>query len=539
MSVAKPNIMKNMPTNQIGTVPGHQAQENIFILKSVIAHYEESKNSAVVQFFDISKFFDRESLVDGMNELYKSSVKGKVYHLLYNLNKETTITVRTPVGDTESASVGEGWGQGTSEGAIASANSLSKGVEDFFRESYHEIFYGNVEIKPILLQDDICRVSENSSKTQIGVSKLEALAETEILNFNEDKTRYVLFGSGKSRKKLEEDFERNPVRLYGRTMKESKFKRYLGEQVGQSLAESVSATVSKRIGRAKQCVFEIKTIVEDCRSKATGGLMTGIRICEGSVIPFLLYNSSTWMEMRKKDLQRLTDLQNFFFSTLFNVQNSPICSFYWDTTMLSMKNRILKNKLLFFFHLKSLPRDSMAARVLDQQEKFGLPGILKDIKPLLIHHKVSDVTKFTRNQWRNFINKEVSAMNKDKVIAEMKKKTKIIQGETLNENYEVKEYIYKVNVELARTRYRQRYFMLKYCKTNFLSDPSFKKEAYKCNFCSSISSQSHLYTCSRYKMQRRFRNLDDEEDAVMYLVEVMKLNNDDDDPEVDNESVDS
>ena len=58
MSAAKPNIMKNMPTNQIGTVPGHQAQENIFILKSVIAHYEESKNSAVVQFFDISKFFD-------------------------------------------------------------------------------------------------------------------------------------------------------------------------------------------------------------------------------------------------------------------------------------------------------------------------------------------------------------------------------------------------------------------------------------------------------------------------------------------------
>ena len=131
--------------------------------------------------------------------------------------------------------------------------------------------------------------------------------------------------------------------------------------------------------------------------------MTGIRIWEGSVIPFLLYNSSTWMEMRKKDLQRLTDLQNFFFSTLFNVQNSPICSFYWDTTMLSMKNWILKNKLLFFFHLKSLPRDSMAARVLDQQEKFGLPGILKDIKPFLIHHKVSDVTKFTRNKWRNFI----------------------------------------------------------------------------------------------------------------------------------------
>ena len=67
-----------------------------------------SNQAAAVQFFDISKFFDREFLRDGMNELYKCAISGKLYRLIFLLNKDTRITVRTPVGDTGSVNVGEG-----------------------------------------------------------------------------------------------------------------------------------------------------------------------------------------------------------------------------------------------------------------------------------------------------------------------------------------------------------------------------------------------------------------------------------------------
>ena len=88
-SAEKPKIMENLPNNQIGTVPGHQAQENIFIIKSFIGSLEMSNQAAAVQFFDISKFFDREFLGDGMNELYKCSITGKLYRLIFLLNKDT------------------------------------------------------------------------------------------------------------------------------------------------------------------------------------------------------------------------------------------------------------------------------------------------------------------------------------------------------------------------------------------------------------------------------------------------------------------
>ena len=88
-----------------------------------------------------------------------------------------------------------------------------------------------------------------------------------------------------------------------------------------------------------------------------------------------------------------------------------------------------------------------------------------------------------------------------------------------------------MNVEQARTKYRQRYYMLKYCKVNYLNDPVFKRELYKCRFCPAISSQSHLMVCPRYDDLRHFRDLGDENDIIDYLVEVMRLNNDEDSEE--------
>ena len=77
------------------------------------------------------------SPVDGLNELYKNNVKGKLYTLLYEMIKDTRSVVRTTVGDTEQRDVGEG----AIEGAICSAVNLDNGVRDFFEGSEYELSY--------------------------------------------------------------------------------------------------------------------------------------------------------------------------------------------------------------------------------------------------------------------------------------------------------------------------------------------------------------------------------------------------------------
>ena len=93
MSQVKQTLIDKMSKFQLGTKPGHRAQEHLFSVKSVISLYDSFGIPLILQLYDVSKFFDRESLRDGMNSVYHSGIRGKLYRLLFLLNSETKITV--------------------------------------------------------------------------------------------------------------------------------------------------------------------------------------------------------------------------------------------------------------------------------------------------------------------------------------------------------------------------------------------------------------------------------------------------------------
>ena len=84
---AKDNLVENMSKFQIATKPSHRAKEHVFVILSLIASYEQKGKALILSMFDLSKYFDSESLVDCCSEVYKNKTKGKVYRLLFHLNK--------------------------------------------------------------------------------------------------------------------------------------------------------------------------------------------------------------------------------------------------------------------------------------------------------------------------------------------------------------------------------------------------------------------------------------------------------------------
>ena len=134
-----------------------------------------------------------------MGEAYRSGVKGKAYRLLFQLNKETNIKVRTPLGETEESNTGAGLGQGTVEGAVLSSNSLDKGVQDNFIES-ENVYYGEVKIKPLLFQDDVASPATNVKSAQDNNKRMERVLDSKLLNFNLDKSVFLVIGNKKFKK---------------------------------------------------------------------------------------------------------------------------------------------------------------------------------------------------------------------------------------------------------------------------------------------------------------------------------------------------
>ena len=60
-------------------------------------------------------------------------------------------------------------------------------------------------------QDDIMRASKSLEETQAGVTKLESMAESKLLTFNQKKSFLIFTGNKNKIKEMEKVFDENPV----------------------------------------------------------------------------------------------------------------------------------------------------------------------------------------------------------------------------------------------------------------------------------------------------------------------------------------
>jgi hypothetical protein len=513
VSASKDKMISNLTKYQIATKPGHRAQEHLFVLKSVIALYMMYDKAVILSMWDLSKFFDRESLSDCLNELYKSNVHGKLYRLLYTMNKNTRISVQTPVGTTDERDTGEGVGQGTLEGALVSAVNLDSGVNEHFHDSEYEISYGQTTLQPILFQDDVARLSLDLESVQMGNNKMEAMAESKLLNYNLDKSCFIVMGNKKTRQVIHTQLETSPLLLCGADMKQETQAKYLGDWLTcHGLSDSVTITVKKRKGLVSLSIYEIRSVIEDCRSQVCGGLSAGLDIWELAVLPKLLYNSDCWMDISTDTLKELEDIQLTFYRCLLAVGSGcPLPSLYWETGGTLMKNRILQKKLLFLHHVATLPNDTLAREVYEVQAKLELPGLLKECKEFLVINGITNLSLYSKLQWKSFVIKKIKSMNKDDILNMMKKPyKKISHQEHVNEKFEVQPYLKTMNLSQARMRFKLKTGMTPTVQMNFPSSEEFANQLWTCVGCTSTSSdtdrqvegrrdtQAHIMVCPGY-----------------------------------------
>ena len=316
----KPKMIRNCTKYQIGAIPGHQAAEHLYTIKSVMALYHKAGKPLILQCFDLQKYFDSENLNDALNSLYHCGIKGKEYNLIYELNKKNQIQIKTSIGMTDYFTTGPAVSQGNIGGGLISTINIDYSVNRFFFNSTNEIFFQDVRMQPLIYQDDLGRFSSSRLDAQAGNDKIEACMETKLQDLHQDKSCYIVIGTKKIKNDLKNELEKYPLTLYGSKMSGKKSERYLGDFIHEGgISASVEATVNHRYGKLVHGLKEIKAIIEDCRSNTLGGLKVGLDIWETAYIPSMLNNSSTWMEIDQATLNKLEEMQNAFYRNLFDV----------------------------------------------------------------------------------------------------------------------------------------------------------------------------------------------------------------------------
>ena len=165
----------------------------------------------------------------------------------------------------------------------------------------------------------------------------ENIFERKNLSFNLTKSKYIIMGNRKSRRKLGNDLTETPLELCGMNMPETKTLKYLGDHLSYDLEDSAYQTVRKRVILVKQVIYEIRAVVEDSRADKIGSLELAFSIWEIAVIPMLLQNSESWLNICKKTLKMLDNVFHSFCQKILRVSSGcPIPNYYWQSGSIKM-----------------------------------------------------------------------------------------------------------------------------------------------------------------------------------------------------------
>ena len=304
----------------------------------------------------------------------------------------------------------------------------------------------------------------------------------------------------------------------------------MGIWLAGSVAESVSATVTHRLGLASRAIFEIRAVIEDTRADRLGAIETGIMLFEQSVLPMVLFGLETFHIIPKKTMNQLNSLSNRFLKNLLGVgkYGCPIPMLYLETGMWTMENRILFRKIMFFHHLKTLPEESLAKEVTETQMKLNLPGLATEMAKTLKDWNISNVEMYTKNQFRNFMRKKVSQKNKEDLFSQSKNYKKIdlrnYEGEV-----KMKDYMRNLNLSSGRMIFRKNSFMIKTVMMNFKAEKRYKSLNYICQECLNLNppvshldhQEALLSNCQGNADLRVDLDLDDNNQLAEYLRRVI------------------
>ena len=129
---------------------------------------------------------------------------------------------------------------------------------------------GSRKLNTLVFQDDIAKMNDNLGQARDACTKIDIMLKRKQLSVNYDKSKFLIFGKNKYRKKVLKNIEKDPMIMGGQQIQHSSVEKYLGNLIHEKGCEqSIKETVNKRIQGLTSKADEIIQIAE---SSIMGGL---------------------------------------------------------------------------------------------------------------------------------------------------------------------------------------------------------------------------------------------------------------------------
>ncbi len=354
-------LESNMTDFQNYARSGRSTSDNLFMLRSTIDYYMYYDIPVTVIFYDLEKCFDRLWLKDCMLDLWDSGVNGTLWEIIYKMNVESYIAIKTPIGNSSEFAAKEVVKQGTILAANICANSVDK-LNVKFRKDNIGLKVGSLAIPNLAFQDDIAQANISYRSVTNSLTLTETFQNAKKMKFNDQKTKAMIVTKKKS--------QTSKLTLNKNEIKYCDSYKYLGDILNRK--NTYDDMVTSRMSTAAKTVNEIIALTEHSFMKPVS-IEIGLKLFKAILIPRIFHNCETWSNIGHKTIKEFDKVMLNFLKRLLHLPRSaPNLAVFSETGTLNAQHFIWKAKANFLYRIVN-SRNTALTEMFTHQINSNLP----------------------------------------------------------------------------------------------------------------------------------------------------------------------
>ena len=488
----------NMSCSNIGARKQRNVRDHLFVVNGIINSVLNGESSPVdIQIYDIEKCFDALWLDDCMLDLYETlpmKTRDDKISLIYEMNKQNYVAVKTALGLTDRILLPKLVMQGGKWGPLKCSNTMDKIGKNCFKTGKHLYTYKQkVKVMPLAMIDDLIAINpcgpESLSLNLMINSKIEAKKLRCHVPDSTGKSKCHIIHVGKSTTQCKD------LKVHGFPVEKVKYDTYLGDIITQDGTNKLNteARVNKGLGLVSQILDILKSV-----SFGSHFFEIAKTLRNSILIGGMLTNCEVWNTITQNEISQLEEVDKLLLRKILNVATScPIEALYLELGCVPLRYIIQSRRVNYLHHLVTRSESEMLSQFFYTQWNYPAKKnewtekVREDLEDLGIEENLENMKKMSKHTFKNLVKKRVL----DKTLVdllgkkEQHKKMKNLEYTQL----EMQEYFKNKDISPTQARiiFKFRTRMEKFSE-NFKGG----KPTQQCPVCtSSTDTQSHSFSC--------------------------------------------
>jgi hypothetical protein len=436
---------KSISKLQAGGTENRSTYDQTFILRSFISHAKYIGITLFLTLYDFKQCFDNLWLEDSILSLWKLGLATDMLPIIYKMNEESKITVKTPIGNTNSFNVPCVCKQGTVLIPPICSASIAECCEE---HKTGGASIGQLRIQSLAFMDDLMDMNTTVSDVHASHEETKFFSKKKKMPLNEDKCVVLAINSKHP----------HPMPVLSINNKILKIKdeaTYLGD-VFNSKGDNRSL-IKDRKNNATRCLV---SCMAECYT-ITGGLKaieSLLLLYQSVYLPTIISNCEAWDNLTKTDINQLQVLQMKFLKRIMQTPKStPNCILLLELGVLPIENVIRSRQLNYLHRILNLEETHPVKRAYEEQKKFTAEeNWVKEMAATRIRFSITEsdeeIKQLTKPEWKRIVCRQVKKVALEELLEQRLKKGAAI----IYEQLDTKKYFKELSAGDARLMFKLR-----------------------------------------------------------------------------------